>query len=181
MQFPKLFVAVVTAMLSFGMGQDCSAKLKLAPKMYMYGFSASFNDSVVYFTDVMSIDSAWVDGKTGFLAGRDNYALQMKSYLADNIGQSDRTCVVMFSEKRGALEKDYVQMRKMYSAAKRGNRYDVRDIAATDFKFTHVDVSYELEEPAETPAPKMKAPKKGNRGHGQKPPMPGEAAAAPQR
>ena len=30
-------------------------------KLYIYGVVTSFNDSTIYFTDIMELDSAWVD------------------------------------------------------------------------------------------------------------------------
>ena len=41
------------------------AQNRVVPKAYMFGFAASFNDSIVFFTDIQEVDSvsvptAWV-------------------------------------------------------------------------------------------------------------------------
>ena len=48
--------------------------------VYLAGVSASFTDSLVYFTDVQYLDSAAVDDK-GLLVGRALYSIQLKDYL----------------------------------------------------------------------------------------------------
>ena len=53
-------------------------------KLYIYGVVTSFNDSTIYFTDIMELDSAWVDSKTGFLYSRDNYSYQLRNYMRKN-------------------------------------------------------------------------------------------------
>ena len=65
--------------------QNTAAKLKCIPKIYAFGFSASFNDSIVYFTDIQEIDSAWINEKNKFLVSRDNYSYQLKNYLSNVI------------------------------------------------------------------------------------------------
>ena len=47
-------------------------------RVYVYGFAASFNDSIVYFTDIQTLDSATIASKSGFLYGRDNYSYQLR-------------------------------------------------------------------------------------------------------
>lgn len=136
-----ILAVVATVVLSF-MAADASAKVKMVPKVYMYGFSASFNDSTVYFTDVMSVDSAWIETKSQFLMGRADYAQQLKSHFNDNLNMPNRTCIVIYGLKRGNLEKKYSKLRKMY-ANKKKNNYDVRVIAGSDFAFKPVNVSQE--------------------------------------
>lgn len=173
--------AFATALVALAFATtNVSAKGKMVPRVYMYGFSASFNDSIVYFTDIVEVDSAWMDSKTNFLLGRDNYALQLKNHLTDNMGQANRTCIVMFNKKRSALEKDYAKMKKLYSG-KGKNAYDVRNIAGSDFTFRPIDMS--IEEVDETKADKPKKDKKqpkpgkgpqpgGQPMQGGRPPMP---------
>ena len=52
---------------------SASAKKRQLSHIYMFGFSASFNDSTIYFTDIQTVDSAWIDDKTFFLQGREAY------------------------------------------------------------------------------------------------------------
>ena len=69
-----------------------SAKKVITPKVYMYGFAASFNDSIVHFTDIQTLDSVWIDSKTGFLLGRENYSFQLRDYLGSQ-QMPQRTCI----------------------------------------------------------------------------------------
>ena len=72
-----------------------SAKSTQASKAYMFGFSASFNDSIIHFTDIQELDSTWLDDKD-FLESRENYSYQLRDYLADR-GMEHRTCIICFS------------------------------------------------------------------------------------
>lgn len=121
---------------------DISAKGKIVPEMYIFGFSASFKDSVVYFTDINKIDSAWIDSKTGFLLGRDNYAYQLKNYLTQDKNNPNRTCIVIFDTKKKKIEKKYSKLRAIYNNRNKST-YDVKYINASDFKFQVIDMSYE--------------------------------------
>lgn len=123
---------------------EMSAKKKMVPSVYMFGFSASFADSTVYFTDMQQVDSAWIDSKTKFLLGRDNYALQLKNYFANSLKMKNRTCVVIFGIKRKDAEKKYNKMKRIYTV-KAKNKYDVKYLNASDFKFNCIDMSVEGE------------------------------------
>ena len=90
---------------------SASAKVICVPKLYAFGFSASFNDSIVYFTDIQVIDSAWINDKTKFLISRDNYSYQLKNYFT-SIGQEHRTCVISFALTRKEIEKKYKKMKE---------------------------------------------------------------------
>ncbi len=49
----KLISAVMILLtLTFCNSTTMEAKVKVAPKMYIFGFSASFKNSIVYFTDI---------------------------------------------------------------------------------------------------------------------------------
>ncbi len=108
-------------------------------KLYIYGFSASFNDSTVYLTDIMEVDSAWTDSKTKFLYSRDSYSYQLKSYLQGQ-GVDTPTCIVSFDKSRKKAEKKYLKLQRKYTDKKKGN-YVVKYIAANDFKFEAVSAA----------------------------------------
>ena len=61
----------VLLLLSLIFATTTEAKIKVAPKLYIFGFSASFKNSIVYLTNIQELDSAWVDSKSKFLCGRD--------------------------------------------------------------------------------------------------------------
>ena len=123
------------------------AKPKQVPKVYIFGFSASFKNSVVYLTDIQELDSAWIDSKTKFLLGRDTYSTQLKEYLTQSVNDSHRTCVVMFSTEKAKAEKKYMKLKRTYTVkAKAKDGYDVKYLDRKDFSFETVDMSPSEEE-----------------------------------
>ena len=119
--------------------QAATAQNIQVPQAYMFGFAASFNDSTVFFTDIQQVDSVWVTKKKGFLAGRSNYAYQLRNYCEQKMDLPKRTCVVVSSLKRKEVEKKYKKMMKKY-IGKKAKSYDVRYIPSSDFKFEPVDM-----------------------------------------
>ena len=129
-----------TLLVSVAMGAE--AKQVQVPHMYVFGFAASFKDSVVYMTEIQDIQKAWYDTKTKFLLGRDNYAAQLKEHFATKMQQRDRVCVVVFAKTMKKAEKKYLKLRKKYIGdAKHPSTYEVRYITTQDFKFETVDLS----------------------------------------
>lgn len=139
------YVMAVFVVMSFYTTAKLEAKGKMVPRIYMFGFSASFTDSVVYFTNVQEVDSAWIDTKSKFLLGRENYSYQLKNYLTNTLGMHNRTCLVVFGKTRKEAEDKYVKMKRMYAVKGKG-KYDVRNIDLGKFKFQHIDMSLEEEE-----------------------------------
>ena len=127
-------------LLAVAMPTEMQAKRMKTPKMYMFGFSASFQDSIIYMTDVQEIEGAWYDTKTKFLLGRQHYSYQLKDFLANNKQQPNRVCVVMFALTRKEAEKKFIKMRKEYTVKAKG-KYDVRYLTISEFKFEPVDMS----------------------------------------
>jgi len=109
-------------------------------QVYMFGFVASFNDSTVYFTNIQQVDNAWVTKKKQFLAGRNQYSIQLREFFANQRNMPNRTCVVIANVDRKKLEKKYIKMKNKY-LVKSKKPYDVRNISESDFKFETVDMS----------------------------------------
>ncbi len=121
---------------------EATAKIKCVPKLYAFGFAASFNDSIVYFTDIQEIDSAWINDKNDFLISRDNYSYQLKNYFT-NIGLEHRTCIISFALERKDVVKKYEKMKNKY--VKAGN-YDIRNVSSDEFHFTAIKPdNYEIQ------------------------------------
>lgn len=150
---------------------EVQGKAKMVPKLYVFGFSASFTDSVIYFTDVQQVDSAWMDTKTDFLLGRDNYSLQLKNYLAQVMSMPNRTCIVMFGKNKNKVEKDFLKLKKQYTSSKSRTQYDVRNINSNDFRFKAIDMSFiiEADEEAEKPERPAEPDRKRPEGAGMQP------------
>lgn len=126
-------------LLAIAMPMEIQAKRVKKPLMYMFGFSASFQDSIIYMTDVQEVQNVWYDTKTKFLLGREHYSSQLKNYLENSMHQSNRVCVVMFAETRKEAEKLFIKLRKEYTIKAKG-RYDVRYLTTGEFKFTPISM-----------------------------------------
>ena len=104
--------------------------------VYMVGVSASFTDSLVYFTNIQQIDSAYVNEK-GLLQGRSQYSNQLRDYLESNENGTNRTCFVYYNKKKKKLQKEVVKIKQKYQ--KKGSGSVLRDVNA-DFKFEKADL-----------------------------------------
>lgn len=107
-----------------------------APKiqtLYMYGVSASFNDSIIYITDIQRVDSAYLKGKY-MLGGITDYVSQMNTYFAKATGDR-RTNTVFFKTTRQKAEKAYVKLRKRYTNS---SGMDIKPLSESEFRFTGV-------------------------------------------
>ena len=112
-------------------------------KVYMFGFAASFNDTIVHFTEIQTVDGVWIDNKKHFLLGRESYSNMLRDYLNQQ-QMPHRTCIVVYDEKLEKLQKKYLKMKKLYTAEgkKVKNHNDVRTIAKDEFKFTPVEMNF---------------------------------------
>jgi hypothetical protein len=112
----------------------------VTPKAYMFGFVANFTDSVVYFTDIQTVDSVWYDSKTKFLLGRSGYSNQLRDYFSHNMKKPHTTCVVIFALNRKDAEKKFVKLRSKYTGKKAG-AYEIRNLNENEFHFKPIDMS----------------------------------------
>jgi hypothetical protein len=128
----KYILLLVVALTALG----ASAKPLKTNQVYMFGFSASFKDSVIYVTDIQNVPGTWVESKNKFLLLRDEYSRQMKDYLEEKLQQEKRVCVVFYYLKKKKAEKEFLKLMKKY---KKG--YEVRHVNEKDFKFEAIDVS----------------------------------------
>ena len=129
MKYVKILFAIA---LVFTMCSAISLKKDHSKPVYAFGISASFTDTVVYFTDIQILDSVKVS-KEGFLAHRELYSYQLKNYLEDNQLQQNSTCMIYFSENRKKLEKEATKILNKY---KKNNRMTVSRIDSDKFHFT---------------------------------------------
>lgn len=113
---------------------SASAKGYKKQNVYMFGFSASFNDSIVYFTPVQEVEAYIANDRTRFLASREQYSYQLKNYF-DRRGQLHRTCITIFDTDKDKAEKKYEKMKEKYTT-KSKNKFDVTYLTDDDFKFT---------------------------------------------
>ena len=135
----KTCLMVCAALFAMMMPADTMAKNKCVPKIYAFGFAASFNDSTVYFTEIHEVDSVWINEKNKFLLNRNDCSNQLKGYL-DAKGLTHRTCIISYELKRKDLEKRYEKMKAKY--LKKGN-YSIEYIEPKDFRFEAVEYTEE--------------------------------------
>lgn len=155
-----LYTLIAVAVLACCTIQSSMAKRVVAPQMYMFGFAASFSDTIVYFTDIQQVDSAWIDTKSKFLQSRDVYSAQLRTYLGGKKQMANRTCVVFYNPNRAKLEKKFLKMRKLYTNGKDGKQhFDVRYLDDNEFHFKAIDLT-ELNKQEENEAAEQKQQKK---------------------
>ena len=112
----------------------CSAfslKGSKGKSVYIVGVSASFTDSLVYFTEIQLLDSVRLD-KNKMLPERSQYSYQLKNYLENEEGLTNRTCFVYFSNSRKKLQKTINKMKIKYQ---KGKTLLIREVNPNAFKF----------------------------------------------
>ena len=105
--------------------------------MYIVGVSASFTDSLIYFTDIQFVDSVNVD-KNKLLPMRSQYSDQLENYLEQVKGMKNRTCFIYFNEKKSKLEKNINKMKENYQKEGKSILCELGD----EFKFTKAVEEY---------------------------------------
>lgn len=111
MKYIRTFCA---AALAFVLCSAFTLKGKEKEKaVYAFGMAASFNDSIVYYTEIQVLDSVKLD-KNGFLPHRELYTYQFKNYLEYNLKKPDYTCMIYFSDNKGKLEKEAAKVQGKY-------------------------------------------------------------------
>ena len=97
--------------------EDASGKK--VTTVYLFGMAASFNDSIVHFTTVQQVDSAWMSKKSKFLLGREEYSYQLRQYLAESKAMPHRTTWLFFSTNKEKMEKKRAKMVQLYTMGKK--------------------------------------------------------------
>ena len=82
--------------------------------VYIAGGSASFSDSLVYFTEAIFVDSVVLEHKTGFLPERYQYSTQLTDYMSAKYGLHHRTSFVLFNNDKAKLEKELKKLKEKY-------------------------------------------------------------------
>ncbi len=114
----KYFKILLSVALVFTMCSAFSLKKKDKEKpVYAFGVSASFTDTVIYYTNVQLLDSVHLD-KNGFLPQRETYSYQLKNYLEYQRNQPNRMCMIYFSENKKKLDKEFTNLITKYKKNK---------------------------------------------------------------
>lgn len=141
----KKLHAIIVCLLLTAFAASTMAKKKQIPQMYMFGFSASFKDSLVFFTNVQEVKNVWYDTKDKFLLGRENYSSQLNNHLASKQALVNRTSIVIFDRKKKKVEKKFAKMKQQYTTKAKG-KFDVRYLKNEDFRFQMVELNFDDEQ-----------------------------------
>lgn len=117
MKYVRLFFAVALVFMvcsAFSLKKEKGDKEKT---VYAFGVAASFNDSVVYFTEIQVLDSVKLD-KSGFLPKRELYTYQLKNYLEYDLRRPNYTCMIYFSGNKAKLTKEAAKVKAKYNKSK---------------------------------------------------------------
>lgn len=125
----RICLTLLICILTVGSAQ---AKGKKTRQVYAFAFGTCLNDSVVYLSAIETLPDAELDRKTQFLNNRSTYSNRLKFYLDGKYNRT-HTCAVFFGEKKDALEKTYVQLRRNYNKDKHAV---LVEIPLTDFKIS---------------------------------------------
>lgn len=115
MKFRRLLYAVLLMSVALG----ASARKKKTDKadeftpVYAFGIGMSFNDSIVYYTDIQLLDSAKV-GKYNVLEMRSDYSNQFRAHIESRMHKADYSTMTVYELKRSKTEKDYRKFLKKY-------------------------------------------------------------------
>lgn len=143
MKYMRVVLAVMlmlTAVPSFSKGKIKINLKKDADKtVYAFGFSASFVDTVAYYTNIHVIDSVTLD-KNGFLPTRELYSYQLKEFVDNEYKQKNSTCMIYFNNNKKKLDKEYSKLMNKY---KKNNNVVLKEIPADRFRFKKPDLGEE--------------------------------------
>ena len=127
MKFVKVFISLLVVLAV------CTASTMENKKkgMYIVGVSASFTDSLIYFTDIQFVDSVEFN-KDMSLPMHGQYSKQLDTYLEKKLGLENRVCFIYFNPKKDKVEKTIKKMKKDYQ---KEGKVVLKETGA-DFKFT---------------------------------------------
>lgn len=129
MKYVKILFAIA---LVFTMCSAFSLKKGSHKPVYAFGISASFTDTVVYYTDIQLLDSVHLD-KGGFLPHRELYSYQLKNFLEFEMNLPNRTCMIYFSDNKKKTDKEALKVLGKY---KKNKSIVLQKIDPEKFRFT---------------------------------------------
>ncbi|MBO4906930.1 MAG: hypothetical protein J5486_07855 [Bacteroidaceae bacterium] len=151
-RFIAMLAIIMAGMLAMSMPVAAKSRPKVQ-KIYIFGFSASFTDSLACLTSVQQLDSAWV-GPHGFLMDRALYSLQLQYHVEAEYGIKESTCAVFFSKRKGKAEAMRNNILRRYN---RDRNVKLREISAEQFQFTAEDYRQTAPVQIETETPEPPA------------------------
>lgn len=83
-------------------------------KIYIFGFGASFTDSVACQTNIQQLDDAWIEPKHKFLVDRSLYSMQLQDFMGNYKAYDNAICTVFFSTSLRKLQRTWKKIKKRY-------------------------------------------------------------------
>lgn len=109
----KLLLLATALLLSATLTLSAKKTQQAAQTVYLYAISASFTDTIVYITDIQTVDSAYMERKH-ILGGLQKYVQQVDRHFNAK-GMTHRINTVFFQTDRRKAEKQFVKLRKKYT------------------------------------------------------------------
>lgn len=100
----------------------------------MAGVSASFVDSLVYFTDIQNVKGVTLN-KQGLLLNRSTFSDQLDYYLEGNLQLKDRVCFIYYARQKEKLEKSLKKIKAKYQGS------IIKQLSEEDFKFVNEETT----------------------------------------
>lgn len=134
----KYYKFVLIAVMLWGLTTTIIAKDSYkAAKVYMFGFSASFNDSIVHFTDIQAVDAFIENNRAHFLVNREEYSYQLRYYMESLPKSNYPTCLVVYALTQKQAMKKYLQLQEKYTK-KAKQKFIINSIPSSQFSFKTV-------------------------------------------
>lgn len=128
----KILLLALTLGTCLTLSLQAEKKPVIQKAVYVFGFSASFTDSVAFLTDVMRVDGAKLSS-SGFLIDRPLYSLQLEDYVLSSCHVQNSTNAVFFSTSKSVLDKKYEKVNRMYQ---RSETLMLVYVGEDEFRFT---------------------------------------------
>lgn len=105
-------------------------------KVYIFGLSINFTDSVTYITDIQTLPEGYIESRNGFLYDRSIYSQQLQVWVEHAKQQPNTTCMVFFNTNRDKLEKKFLKIRQKYM---KDTSTNLRHLDSGEFKFIQLE------------------------------------------
>lgn len=131
-----ILFGVMCICLFSSFAKDKTPKQPQETGVYIFGFSASFTDSVLYFTPIQRIENVTLEKKTKFLPHCPDYSNQLQEYLEEKRGEKHRVCATYSAVTKKQIDKIYSKLQKMYANQP---KMKIIFLGENDFKYIKVE------------------------------------------
>ena len=82
--------------------------------IYFFGVGYNFNDSTIYLTNIVQMDSLKLMPATAFMPYRGEFSLQLREYIEGTLGKVNETTCIFYGTKKKKVSKYYYKVKKRY-------------------------------------------------------------------